>query len=335
MARIVFFEVEEWEDQYIKDALSGQEVSLTKDKLESQNAEQYKDFEIVSTFIYSTLSKEVLEKMPNVKCIVTRSTGYDHIDLGYCKEKGIVVMNVPSYGVHTVAEQTFALMLALTRKIIPSVERTKKGDFSMDNLQGIDLCGKTLGVIGGGKIGTSVITIAVGFGMHVLVYTRHEQPSDNPSVEYITDLNTILSRSDILTLHLPLTDETKHIINRDSLQHMKKGTYLINTARGGLVETEAILQGLNEGIFAGVGLDVLEDEHDIREERELLSTEFLKNCDLRTDLMEHILLNKENVLVTPHNAFNTKEAVQEILDVSIADVKSFLSNTPENVVKPE
>ncbi len=333
--KIVFFEVEEWEDQYIKDALSGQEVSITTDKLELQNVEQYKDAEIVSTFIYSSLSKEVLEKMPNVKCVVTRSTGYDHIDLQYCKEKGIVVMNVPSYGVHTVAEQTFALMLALTRKIFPSIQRTQHGDFSMEGLQGVDLCGKTLGVIGGGKIGTSVITIAVGFGMHVLVYTRHEQPSDNPNVEYITDLNTVLSRSDVLTLHLPLTEETKHIINKDSLSHMKKGTYLINTARGGLIETEAILLGLEQGIFAGVGLDVLEDEHDIREERELLSTEFLKNCDLKTDLMEHILLNKENVLVTPHNAFNTKEAVQEILDVSIQDVKSFLSNAPTNVVAAE
>ncbi len=335
MSKITFFEVEDWEDQYIKDTFAGQEVGLTKDKLDVQTIEQYKDAEIISTFIYSTLSKDILSQMPNLKCIVTRSTGFDHIDMAYCKEKGIVVSNVPSYGVHTVAEQAFALMLALTRKIIPSIERTKRGDFSMEGLQGIDLCGKTLGVIGGGKIGTSVITIATGFGMHVVVYTRHDQPSDNPNVEYNTDLNTVLSRSDIVTLHLPLTPETKHIINKDSLQHMKKGIYLINTARGGLVETEAILLGLEQGIFAGVGLDVLEDEHDIREEKELLSPEFLKNCDLKTDLMEHILLNKDNVLVSPHNAFNTKEAVMEILDTSLKNVKGFLSNTPENVVTVE
>lgn len=331
--KLVFFEVEDWEDEYIKNAFPNEQIELTKETLDSPTIEKYKDAEVISTFIYSKLSKEILSQMPNLKGIVTRSTGYDHIDLNYCKEKGIIVTNVPSYGVHTVAEQTFALMLALTRKIIPSIERTKRGDFSMEGLQGIDLCGKTLGVIGGGKIGTSVITIAVGFGMHVVVYSRHEQPSDNPNVEYITDLNTILSRSDILTLHLPLTPETTHIINKDSLSHMKKGIYLINTARGGLIETEAILLGLEQGIFAGVGLDVLEDEHDIREERELLSTEFLKNCDLRTDLMEHILLNKDNVIVSPHNAFNTKEAVQEILDVSIQNVKGLLSSAPVNVVE--
>ncbi len=333
--KVVFFEVEDWEDQYIKDAFPGQDVELTKDKLDAQTLEKYKDADIVSTFIYSTLSKDIISQMPNLKCIATRSTGFDHIDVAYCKERGIVVSNVPSYGVHTVAEQTFALMLALTRKILPSVERTQRGDFSMDGLQGIDLCGKTLGVIGGGKIGTSVITIAIGFGMHVLVYTRHPQTSENANVEYITDLNTILSRSDILTLHLPLTPETKHIINMDNIQYMKKGAYLINTARGGLVETEALLNALEKGILAGAGLDVLENEHDIREERELLSTEFLNNCDLKTDLMEHMLLNRNDVLITPHNAFNTKEAVQEILDISLQNVKGYLSNAPVNVVETE
>lgn len=335
MAKIAFFEVEDWEEQYIKEGLPDQELVLTKETLTAQNIESYKEVEIVSPFIYSTLSKDVLSQMPNLKCVVTRSTGFDHIDLAYCKEKGIVVSNVPSYGVHTVAEQTFGLMLALARKLVPSIERTRHGDFSSEGLQGVDLCGKTLGVIGGGKIGTSVVTIAVGFGMHVLVYTRHDQTSDNPNVEYITDLNTILSRSDVLTLHLPLTPETKHIINLGNLNNIKKGAFLINTARGGLVETEAILQGLEQGIFAGVGLDVLEDEHDIKEERELLSTEFLKTCDLKTDLMEHILLNRGDVIVTPHNAFNTKEAVTEILETALKDIKGFLSNAPENVVEVE
>lgn len=333
--KIVFFEVEEWEDQYIKDAFQGQEVELTTKTLDAQTLQTYKDAELISTFIYSRLSKEILSQLPNLKWIVTRSTGYDHIDMAYCKEKGIVVSNVPSYGVHTVAEHAFALILALTKKIIPSVERTRHGDFSLEGLQGVDLSGKTLGVIGAGKIGTTVITIATGFGMHVLAYTRHPQTSENPNVEYLTDMPTLLSRSDIVTLHLPLTSETKHVINMGNIVQFKKGSYLINTARGGLVETEAILQGLEQGILAGAGLDVLENECDIREERELLSTEFLKSCDLKTQLMEHILLDRDDVIVTPHNAFHTKEAVMDILETSIQDVKGFLSNAPVNVVTAE
>lgn len=333
--KLVFFEVEEWEDQYIKDAFPNDQIELTKDTLDAQTIEKYKDAEIISTFIYSRLSKDMLSQMPNLKFIATRSTGYDHIDMGYCKEKGIVVSNVPSYGVHTVAEHAFALMLALTKKLVISIERTKKGDFSLDGLEGIDLSGKTLGVVGAGKIGTTVVTIATGFGMHVLAYTRHPQASDNPNVEYVTDLPNILSRSDIVTLHLPLTDETKHIINMGNISQFKKGSYLINTARGGLVETEAILQGLEQGILAGAGLDVLENECDIREERELLSTEFLKSCDLKTQLMEHMLLNRDDVIVTPHNAFHTKEAVMDILETSLKNVKGFLSNAPENVVGVE
>ncbi|HEX7042778.1 MAG TPA: NAD(P)-dependent oxidoreductase [Patescibacteria group bacterium] len=331
--KLVFFEVEEWEDQQIKDAFSGEEVQLTTEVLNAQTLEKYKDAEVVSTFIYSRLSKEILSQMPNLKLIATRSTGFDHIDMAYCHEKNIVVSNVPAYGVHTVAEHAFALILALTKKLLPSVERTKRGDFSIEGLEGIDLSGKTLGVIGAGKIGTSVMNIAVGFGMHVLAYTRHPQTSENPNIEYITDLPTLLGRSDIVTLHLPLSPETKHFINMQNITQFKKGSYLINTARGGLVETEAILQGLEQGILAGAGLDVLENECDIREERELLSTKFLESCDLKTQLMEHILLDRDDVIITPHNAFHTIEAVQDILSTSLKNVKGFLSGSPENVVE--
>lgn len=331
MGKIVFFEVEEWEMPFLKKH-AGEDVTLVKEPLTPQNASLYKDATIISTFIYSSVTKEALTKMPNLLYITTRSTGFDHIDIQYCNAHHILVSNVPTYGVHTVAEHTFTLMLALAKKLIPSVEQTRRGNFSLENLEGIDLNGKTLGVIGAGKIGTMVIHLARSFGMHVLVYTRHPKPMENHNVEFLTSLEDVLARSDFVTLHLPLTPDTKHFINKKNIGFMKKGAYLINTARGGLIETEALLNALAEKKLAGAGLDVLEDECDIREERELLSSEFLKSCDLKTQLMQHMLLDRDDVLVTPHKAFYTKEAVQEILEITMQNVAAFQDKKPQNLV---
>lgn len=331
MAKIYFFEVEEWEKPVIQKVFP--DAILISETLTLENVSHYVDAEIISPFIYSKLTKDVLGKLPNLTYITTRSTGFDHIDLSYCKEKEIPVSNVPAYGVHTVAEHAFALMLALSRKIVQAVERTRKGNFSIQDLEGFDLNGKTLGVIGAGKIGTTVIHIALCLGMDVLAYTRHPQPSNDPHVTYSSDLDLVLGKSDIVTLHLPLTPETKHFINSETMKKMKKGAYLINTARGDLVETQCLLEALESGQLAGAGLDVLEGEMDIKEERELLASEFLKTGDMKIELLNHILMQKENVLITPHNAFHTKEAVQEILDVTFQNIHSFKEGKPENVVE--
>lgn len=330
MAKIVFFEVEEWEKPIIQKAF-GDDVLLVADSLTADTVMQYRDAEIISPFIYSKLTKEVLKEFPHLSYITTRSTGFDHIDLTYCKEKGIAVSNVPAYGVHTVAEHAFTLILGLSRKLVQSVERTRKGNFSIEGLEGFDLNGKTLGVIGAGKIGTTVIHIARCFGMDVFVYTRHPQVSDNHHVTF-ADLDTVLGKSDIVTLHLPLTLETKHFINKDTIKKFKKGAYLINTARGDLVETECLLEALESGHLAGAGLDVLEGEMDIKEERELLASKFLKTGDMKIQLLNHVLMQQENVLITPHNAFHTKEAVQEILDITIQNIHTFESGKKENSV---
>lgn len=335
MPHIVFFEVEEWEEPILKGAFDSEEIDFVREPLTSEAVKQYSNASVISTFIYSKLSKDVLQEMPDVKFIATRSTGYDHIDMEYCRQKEIIVSNVPSYGVHTVAEHTFALILALAKNLIPSNERTKKGDFTIEGLQGIDLNGKTIGIIGAGKIGTEVIHIARCFGMHVLVYSRHPMVSDNHNIEYIQDLEGLLGRSDVLTLHLPLTSDTHHFLNKDNMFKLKKGALLVNTARGGLVETEALLEALEKGIIKGAGLDVLEDECDLREERELLASEFLKSCDLRTQVLNNALLHRNDVIVTPHNAFHTDEAVQEILDVSVENIKKFLQGKPQNTVEQE
>ncbi len=331
--KIAFFDIEEWEKNSIDDKLKGNEVSFITESLTQETITYALDADIICIFIYSTLGKEILEKLPHVKAIVTRTTGYDHIDIDYCKAHNITVMNVPTYGVHTVAEQTFGLILSLTRKLIPSIERTRKGDFTIDGLRGIDLYGKTLGVIGAGKIGHSVVEIAVGFGMKVLIYSHHEDAEMKKmgDVTFVS-LDELLGSSDIITLHLPLTKETEYIVNKENIGKIKKGAFLINTARGGLIETEAVVQALEQGILAGAGLDVLEEECYLREEHELLHRKFLETCNLKTQLLNHALLDKENVLITPHNAFNTKEAVSEILDISIEDIKSFLQGKPQNTV---
>lgn len=330
--QIVFFEVEKWEEDYIKNNLSGNDVLLTQETLSLENASNYVNAEIISLFIYSNINKELIDKLPNLKFIATRSTGFDHIDIEYCKQKGIVVSTVPTYGAHTVAEHTFALILAISRKIVPSVEQAKRGDFSSENLQGFDLAGKTLGIVGTGNIGKNVAEIALSFDMKVLAYSRTvSNELVSKGVKYQT-LDEVLANSDIVTLHLPHTKETEHIINLTNIEKFKKGAILINTARGSLVETQSILEGLEKGIFSAVGLDVLEEEAHLKEEREFLSTEYLKNADIKTELINHVLLTRDDVVITPHNAFNSREAVEEILEVTVSNIKGYINKSPVNTI---
>lgn len=334
MAKIIFFETEKWEEEFFKKKLEGEDIYFCPHILEpnQQYDAHFFDAEVISVFAYSQVKKEILEKFPHLKFIATRSTGYDHIDLSFCKQKGIAVSNVPAYGVHTVAEHTFALMLAITRNIVPSVERTRKDDFRIEGLQGLEIFGKTLGVIGVGNIGKVVCGIALGFGMKVIAYNRHEDSDLIAKGVQFVSLENLLTQSDVITIHLPLTPQTTHLINMQNISLIKKGAILINAARGGIVETEAILYGLDNKILKGVGLDVLEGECDLREERELLSTKFLQTCDLKTQLLDHILLDREEVLVTPHNAFNSAESMEQILSTTVANIHGFLEKNPQNLV---
>jgi D-lactate dehydrogenase len=332
MDKIVFFEIEDWEREYINKSLSGYNLVFNEQKLTKENAANFADAKIISTFIYSFIDKELLEKLPSLKFIATRSMGFDHIDVEFCRQKGIVVSNVPTYGAHTVAEHTFALILAISRKIVPAVEKARKGEFTPEGLEGFDLFGKTLGVVGTGHIGKNVCEIALAFGMKVLAFSRSEDSNlVSKGVKYVP-LEVLLTGSDIITLHLPHTKETEHIINMGNIEKIKKGAILINTARGALVETQAILEALEKGILQSAGLDVLEEEIGLKEERELLTSEFLKNTDIKTNLLNHVLLTRDDVVITPHNAFNSKEALIQIIDTTVANIKAYLSNTPQNTV---
>lgn len=332
--RAIFFETEKHEQDYLSKKLNDIELCFSKEPLNKGNVGLAKDCQIVSPFIYSKLDKEVLNKLPDLKMIATRSTGFDHIDIELAKTKNIAVCNVPFYGENTVAEHTFALILALSRKIQESAVRAKTGDFSLDGLKGFDLKGKTLGIIGLGHIGEHVARIAKGFEMKVLAYdVKHDKKlAKKLGFEY-SDLDSLLLNADIISLHAPLNDATKHIINSENINKIKKGAYLINTSRGGLVETQALLKALTEGILAGAGLDVFEEECFIKEEAQLLSKEFPKTCDLKTILQNHILLQQKNVIATPHNAFNSKEALERILDTTIENIKAFIKSKAINIIK--
>ncbi len=329
---IAFFEIEEWEKPFIERKLSGHTITFSTASLHVDSLD-LESIEILSIFIYSTITPEILTKMPNLKMIVTRSTGFDHIDLKACAEKNVIVTNVPEYGTQTVAEHTFALLLALSRKIIPSIENTRKSDFTLDGLRGFDLYKKTIGVVGAGNIGQAVIRIAKGFGMDVLVFSRHQNIELAKELGFMyVDLAHLYQVSDIITFHVPLTNETTHMISKETLPKLKKGVIILNTARGGILETEAILMGLEQKVISAAGIDVLEEECFVKEERQLLTEQFIKECDLRTQLLNHVLLTKENVLVTPHNAFNSQEALQRILDVTVENMVSFAQGKVINTV---
>jgi D-lactate dehydrogenase len=332
--KIVFFEVEEWQKDYLQKKLSGNELSFFAEPLSSDNVNSAVNCPIISPFIYSQINEDILEKLPNLKMVATRSTGFDHIDIKEAEERKITVCNVPFYGENTVAEHTFALMLALSRKLPDSVEKARKGDFSLEGLRGFDLKDKTLGVIGMGHIGLHVARIAKGFGMNVLAYDPKEDKKIAKKIGFAySKLEDLLSKSDIITLHAPYNEKTRHLINSGNISLIKKGAYLINTARGGLVETQSLLKALSGGTLAGAGLDVLEEECFIKEEVQLLSKEFPKTCDLKTVLQNHILLQQKNVVATPHNAFNSNEALTRILDTTVGNIDGFMKGKPQNIVK--
>jgi D-lactate dehydrogenase len=329
---IACFETTPTDSDRLAAALRGHELRFFPEPLTEQNADLAKDCEAISVFIYSELTQKALSKLPGLRSIATRSTGFDHIDLDACRKRGIAVMNVPSYGENTVAEHTFALILALSRNVHKSYARGQKGDYSIDGLMGFDLAGRTLGVIGTGRIGMHVIRIAKGFGMHVLAYDTRRDTFLSEILHFrYAELDEVLEGADIVTLHIPLLESTRHFMDHDKISRMKRGSLLINTSRGGIIDNRAIIEGLDRGILAGAGLDVVEGEEHIREENQCLH----KNCSARK--AEHAaenrdLLSRDNVVFTPHIGFYSQEALLRILDTTADNLRAFADGTPTNTV---
>lgn len=333
---IAFFEVSAWEKEKLKDVcFENGKILQFADALKLPLPPEASSCDILSVFIYSHVTEELLSQCPNVKLVTTRSTGYEHIDIPACAKKNIAVCNVPTYGENTVAEHTFALIFSLSRNVHKAYWRTVSGKFDFEGLRGFDLRGKTLGVIGTGNIGLHVIKIAKGIGMRVLAHDVVQKPflSEVLSFDY-APFEQVLSESDIVTLHVPYNASTHHLINRETIKKIKRGALLINTARGGLVETEALLLALESGILSGAGLDVLEGEDLIRDEQEVLSKTF-SEPKLRMMLQNHVLMKRDDVVITPHIGFYSEEALQRILHVTMDNIKSFLDGKPQNVVAAE
>lgn len=332
---IAFCAVADWEKAYFERAFTGYPLRFLAQPIESVPASDLADVVVLSVFIRAPITSDVLVHLPRLRMIATRSTGFDHIDLAACTSRGIIVSNVPHYGESTVAEFTFALMLALTRHLVTAVERTRQCDFQIEGLQGIDLRGKTLGVIGAGNIGLHVIRIARGFAMNVVAFDTRPQPllAEVLGFAYVP-LDELLARSDIVSLHVPGSAATFQLMNRDRFARLKKGAILINTARGTVVDSEALLWALDEGIVAAAGLDVVAGEELITEESELLKTPRVEDR-FRQVLREHALLRHPNVIVTPHVAFDTCEALGRIAETTVTSIRSFLNGQPVDVVNPE
>jgi D-lactate dehydrogenase len=343
--KIVWYEVSAADQStlasLVKDApsLAGAEHVFTDKKLNDSTLALAEDADVISVFVNSEVRQPIIDSLPKLRFIATRSTGFDHIDVAYAKSKGIPVSSVAAYGSHTVAEFAFALILNLSRRIFAGYNHLREEEsFDLSHLMGFDLAGKTIGIIGTGKIGKNTARIAKGFGMKLLGSDAFPDQAFAAEVglAYV-DLPTLLASSDIITIHAPYMKETHHLINMDNVKLIKRGALLINTARGEIVDTDALVFGLDQGIIAGAGLDVLEGERYMKDEEALIEGNVLDRertkDNFKTILEDHMLIHNPRVIATPHMAFFTAEARMEILKISSDNIAAFAAGAPINVVK--
>jgi D-lactate dehydrogenase len=331
---ITVFETEEWERQACVRLEPHHRVRYIAEALDARNAAEFSDAEVASPFVNSRLDAAVLSQFPRLKLIATRSTGYDHIDLRYCATHGIAVSNVPDYGDSTVAEHVFALLLGVARNLVEAVDRTRRGHFTQTGLRGFELRDRVISVVGTGRIGQRVIEIARGFGMNVLAYDLRPDEAAATRLNFAyAPLDKLLSESDVVTLHVPATSGTRSLLSDREFALMKQGAILINTARGHIVDVEALVRALADSRLRGAGLDVLPQEPLIREEAAIFHQGAVRDAaDFKALVANHVLLRFPNVIVTPHNAYNTESALERIIATTLANIEAFAQGTPQNVV---
>lgn len=322
---VAWFDTEKWERDYLEETGHDFDITFFEQSLTLENKEKAEGYDAVAVFVSSQLNEEVINSL-DVDIIACRSTGFDHVDLETASENNITVCNVPEYGGTTVAEHCFGLILSLSRKIYYGIRKVDNGDFSHEGLRGFDLKGKKLGVIGTGTIGQNVIRIANGFDMEVVAYDPYP---DNEAAEELgykyVDLDELVRDSDIISTNCPLTESTHHLLSEDQFEKMD-GTIIINTARGEIIETQALINALENGNVEAAGLDVLEEECYLEDDIEVLG-DLPDNCDPETILEDHLLMERDDVLVTPHNAFNSIEALHRIEDTTLRNLEN-----QENIV---
>ena len=298
-------------------AAAGHELAYVEARLTSATASLTEGAPAICAFVNDQLDRSTLAKLKacGVRLVALRSAGFNNVDLQAAEELGLAIARVPAYSPHAVAEHATALILTLNRKIHRAYARVREGNFALDGLLGFDLCGRTAGVVGTGKIGAAMARILTGFGCVVLAH----DPAPDPEcaalgVRYVA-LDELLSRSDIVTLHCPLTPATHHLINAASIGRMKRGVMLINTSRGAIIDTRAVIAGLKSGKIGHLGLDVYEEEAD-------LFFEDLSRQVITDDVFAR-LLTFPNVVITGHQGFFTEEALRNIAQTTIENVTAF------------
>jgi len=338
MALIYFYDTTDLDKQQLSDMFhtTDHHCEYITDKIEPANCNS--DAEVISVFVTSKVTREVIEALPRLKLIACRSTGFDNIDLLAAQEHEVAVVNVPTYGEATVAEYAFTLLLALERKL-KQVLNSEVEQLSPEDLMGHDLQGKTFGVVGTGHIGQKTAKIADGFSMNVVAFDSF--PKEELQTEYhfkYVSLDELLEQSDFVSLHTPYLPSTHHIINRERLAKMKNGSILINTARGELVDSEALVEALDSHQLGGAVLDVLEGEKllNYQEETALLRSQVLPADVLRHGIEISAMEKMPNVIISPHNAFNTVEAINRINQTSAKNIIDFwYGNVPNKVQTPK
>jgi D-lactate dehydrogenase len=317
--RVAVFSSHQYDERYLSEANagSGHDLVFLESRLKPRTAKLADGFDAVCAFVNDDLSEPVLESLAQlgIKYIALRSAGFNHVDLAAAGRLGFTVARVPAYSPHAVAEHTVGIVLALNRQIHKAYTRVRDGNFALDGLLGFDLHGRTVGIIGTGKIGERVAVVMAGFGCRILAYDPYpNQVCVDVGVEYV-DLETLFGQSDIVTLHTPLTPDTHHLINEESVAMMKDGVMIVNTSRGALVDTVAVIEGLKSGKVGYLGLDVYEEEGDL----------FFENLSDRiiTDDVFSRLLTFPNVIITGHQGFFTREAITAIAETTIRNLTAF------------
>ncbi len=296
----------------------GHDLTFFEPRLTPNTASLAEGHEAVCAFVNDHLDETVLARLAGagVRLVVLRSAGFNHVDLDAAQRLGLTVARVPAYSPHAVAEHALALLLALNRQIYRAYNRVREGNFALDGLLGFDLHGKTVGVVGTGKIGVTFARIVRGLGCEVLALDPYPNPELQGVASYVSR-DELLAASDVVSLHCPLTPQTHHMIDDAAIDRMREGVTLINTSRGQLVDTRAVIEGLKRGRIGRLGLDVYEEEGD-------LFFEDLSNRVIRDDVFSR-LLTFPNVLITGHQGFFTEEALQNIAETTLANVRAFES----------
>lgn len=330
--KILFYDTKSYDRDSFTDALHefpDVEIEYTKSDLDPRTATLADGFDAVCAFVSSDVGARTLEILheKGISLVLMRCAGYNNVDLEVAKKYDIHVMCVPGYSPEAVAEHAMALVLACNRRLYKAYNKVRENDFSLSGLMGVTLHGKTAGIIGTGKIGAAMCRICKGFGMKVLAYDVYQNEALKDFVEYVS-LEKVLSDSDVISLHCPLTDSTYHMINIDTIRQMKDGVILVNTSRGALVKTDDLVEGIRMLKFAGVGLDVYEEEtNNVFEDR---SDEILEHSTTSR------LLSFPNVMITSHQGFFTREALNAIATITLQNVRdSEEGNASENEVTGE